>query len=199
MTDIPVNLAVEDELSEAVLRRILADSGRPYVVCTCYRRGGFGFLRSNIAKFNQASRVMPYIVLTDLDLAQCPPTLIRDWLNQPRNPGLLLRVAVREVEAWLLADPLGLAAFLGVAPPVVPRDVESLPDAKQSLINVARRSRRRELRQSIVPPPGSTRTQGPNYNGALLPFVQQQWNIAEARRNADSLERAVRAARSLLA
>jgi hypothetical protein len=195
MPDIAINLAVEDELSEVVARRILEYTQRPYVVCACYRRGGYGYLKDRINSFNEAARIVPFVVLTDLDKAECAPALIREWLSHPRHPNLLLRVAVPEVEAWLLADGPGLAQFLGVAPAIVPSNVESLPDAKNTLIALARRSRRRDLRDSIVPPPGSSRTQGPDYNGALSLFVQQ-WDIGEAMQHAPSLQRTVSIARS---
>lgn len=195
MSPIFINLAVEDELSEAVLRRILAYTERPFSVAACYRRGGYGYLKERINGFNQAARATPYLVLTDLDRVECPPLLIREWFSHPKHPNLLFRVAVREVEAWLLADGTGVAHFFGVAESLIPRNVEALADPKQALINLARRSRRKMLREAIVPPPGSTRQQGPDYNGALFPFVQQ-WNIDEAMQNSLSLKRTVNGMRS---
>lgn len=196
MSQIPVNLAVEDTLSEAVLRRVLEYTARPFYVAACYRKGGYGYLKNHIHGFNHAAQGMPYLVLTDLDQAECPPQLIREWLTHPRHPSLLLRVAVREVEAWLLADRSGMAQFFNIAESLTPRDVELLPDPKQTLIDLARKSRRRALREAIAPPSGSTSTQGPDYNGALLPFVQAKWNIGEAMQNSASLKRTVNVMRS---
>jgi len=76
---IPINLAVEDELTEHVIRVLLKATGRPYSVGTVYRRGGFGYLKQKILAFNQASRISPYLVVTDLDKAECPPDLIENW------------------------------------------------------------------------------------------------------------------------
>jgi hypothetical protein len=45
---IPINLAVEDPLSEAVLRTILHQSNRRYIVGNCYSKNGFGYLKKNI-------------------------------------------------------------------------------------------------------------------------------------------------------
>lgn len=191
-----VNLAVEDSLSEAVLRRLLDYTARPFCVAACYRKGGYGYLKSHIHGFNHAAQGMPYLILTDLDQTECPPQLIREWLTHPRRPNLLLRVAVREVEAWLLADRSGVAQFFNIAESLTPRAVELLPDPKQTLIALARRSRRRTLRAAIAPPAGSTRTQGPDYNGALLPFVQTKWNIDAAIPNATSLTRTVNVLRA---
>ena len=102
--NIPVNLATEDELSEAVLRRLLDHADRGYAIGTAYGRRGFGYLRRTITGWNRAAQFVPFIVLTDLDRRPCPTELIEDWLREARHPNLLLRVAVREVEAWLLAD-----------------------------------------------------------------------------------------------
>ena len=45
---IPINLAVEDSLSEIVLRVVLQQSGRHYAVGTCFRHYGFGYLRKRV-------------------------------------------------------------------------------------------------------------------------------------------------------
>ena len=77
---IPILLAVEDDLSEAVLRKILTQSNRPYAVGTCYNHGGYGYIRKLIQGLNNAARGTPFLVLTDLDRVQCPPELITAWL-----------------------------------------------------------------------------------------------------------------------
>ena len=117
---IPVHLATEDELSEAVLRRLLASANRGYAIGAAYGRGGFGYLRRTIPGWNRAARTAPFVVLTDLDRCPCPPDLIGDWLKEPRHPNLMLRVAVREVESWLLAGRLNLAQYLYVAEKWIP-------------------------------------------------------------------------------
>ena len=130
-TPIPIQLAVEDDLSEAVLRKILSTSSRPYAVGTCYLGRGFGYLRKTIHGFNNAAKGTPFLVLTDLDQAECPPELIRTWLQAPIHSNLLFRVAVREVEAWLLADQAGLARFLGIRRALVPQSVDAIPDPRR--------------------------------------------------------------------
>jgi hypothetical protein len=42
---IPINIATEDELSEAVLLELLAHVNREYVVGVAYRRFGNGYLK----------------------------------------------------------------------------------------------------------------------------------------------------------
>ena len=187
---IPINLAVEDDLSEAVLRRILQTR---YDVGVCYKRGGFGYLKKTIRGFNNASKGMPHIVLTDLDRGGCAPALIKEWLSVPIHHNLLFRVAVREVESWVLADRDRFAKFLGIRKTLVPVNVDAIDDPKKCLINLARNSRKRNLREDIVPTEGSTAKQGPDYNGRLKSFVEEFWNPYEAMHNSPSLRRTIRA------
>lgn len=189
---IPINLAVEDELSEMVLRRLITESGREYCPGKCHRRGGFGYLKNRINAFNGAAKKgIPFIVLTDLDQAECAPSLIHKWLKQPPHPNLMFRVAVREVEAWLLASRVQFAKFLGISENAIPHPVDQLRDPKQTLLQLAKKSRKRRLREAIVPAENSTATIGPDYNGALGEFVRTTWDIAEARIHSESLRRTV--------
>jgi hypothetical protein len=188
---IPINLAVEDDLSEIVLRTINAKSGREYHIGTAYGRTGFGYLRKTVAGWNAAARGIPFALLTDLDKYQCLADLINDWLKAPRHTNLLFRVAVREVEAWLLADPVNLSRYLSVPSARVPAICEQIPDPKEALVNLARRSRSGDIKSRIVPRSGSTAKQGPDYNGCLATFVQSSWNIDTACANSNSLKRTV--------
>ena len=76
MGDIFINLAVEDELSEVVLRKVLRETKRPFVVGTCFRKRGFGYLKSKLSGFNNACKGTPFLILTDLDRKPCPQLLI---------------------------------------------------------------------------------------------------------------------------
>jgi hypothetical protein len=188
MSVVPVNLATEDELSEVVLLRILTRIKR-YAVGTAYRRGGYGYLRKTMGGWNHAARGVPFIVLTDLDNCECPSRLLEDWLGVPRHPNLLFRVAVHEVEAWLLADRANFSRFLVVAQELVPINSDCLADPKATLVNLARRSRSKAIRDRIVPKQGSTAKQGPDYNACLGSFVRDNWDIDAARAVSLSLAR----------
>lgn len=188
---IPVNLATEDELSEVVLRRLLDHSNREYAVGTAYGRRGFGYLRRTIKGWNRAAAYVPFIVLTDLDQRLCPIELIGDWLDETIHPNLLLRVAVREVEAWLLADRPNLARYLRVPAKSIPIAPDELEDPKAALVELARRSGSGLMRDGIVPKRGSTAKQGPDYNACLSEFVRTGWSIDEAAAHSASLRRTV--------
>jgi hypothetical protein len=180
---------MEDAVSEAVIRRALNENGQVYASATIYNRGGNGYLKRTIRGFNNAAKGTPFLVLTDLDKYECPATLIDDWLEVSRHPNLLLRVAVVEIEAWLLADRTGIAEFLGVSPNLVPENIDTLADPKATLVNLACKSRKRDIKRDICPGSNSTRKVGPNYNAQLVGFVQSNWDLRQARTKSESLNR----------
>ncbi len=190
---VPIQLAVEDELSEKVVRSMLRQSGREYCVGNCFHHAGFGYLKKTVEGFNNAARGTPFIVLTDLDDAKCAPALLTEWLRVPKHNNLVFRVAVREVEAWILADCAGFASFLGIKREKIPETPDKLDDPKAALIQLAGRSRRTHLRAAIVPRRGSTAKIGPGYNVTLGHFVESRWNVRAAMKASPSLRRAFKA------
>lgn len=186
---IPINIVVEDHLSEIVVRKLLDWSGRSYTIGITLNRGGKGYIKKNIKGFNNASQGTPFFVLTDLDMFDCAPALITQWLPVKQNPNLIFRIAVKEVEAWLLGDRVGLAKFLKISYDDIPQDVEKIQDPKQFIISLARKSKSSEIRKDIVPSSKSLRVQGPNYNGRLSEFVINFWDPDQASSLSDSLMR----------
>jgi len=191
MKEIYLTLAVEDVLSEVVTRKLIEQTQKNYRVTQCLRKGGFGYLKSKINAFNKAATGLPFFVLTDQDSAnECPPDKIENWLKQPRNPNLIFRIAVMEVESWVMADRKAFARFLSIPLTRIPRDTDSIPDPKEFLISLARKSRSSRLRADLVPPRGATSKQGPDYNNQLTRFVMGNWDAHAARNNSKSLNRA---------
>ncbi len=188
---IPINLAVEDSLTESLALKLLGSFDVRYATRTIYNRGGNSYLRGAINSFNNAAKGIPFLVGTDLDQYECPQALIYDWLRTPKHPNLLIRVAVREAEAWVLADREGFASFLGIRSVLIPSDVEALPNPKEHLIALARTSKRKNLRDDICPRTGTTSRIGPNYNGQLGRFVSTIWDPENAKLNSNSLKRTI--------
>lgn len=182
-------IAVEDELSGAVMSRLISFSGRNFTINRIFNARGNVRLKDGMIKFRAASRVLPHIVLTDLDRCPCPPELIDNWNANQLPPQLLFRIAVREVEAWLMADRAGIAEFLHIDVSKVPHAPEAEEDPKRTLINLARKSRKRRLSQEIVPEAGSAAKIGPLYNTHFVDFVDSRWNIEQACLCAPSLDR----------
>ena len=98
-----VALATEDELSEAVGKRLLIDAGYNLSPSPFLRRNGFGYLRSKMDSWCEMANRKPVVLLTDLDNTVCPAELRENWLGTRKTPkNLIIRVAVREIESWLL-------------------------------------------------------------------------------------------------
>lgn len=189
---VQIRMAVEDALSEAVLRRALAFRSVKYDVGAVYGRTGFGYLKKQAGAFNNAAKACPFLLLTDLDQHNCPPELVNTWLSgKPKHDSFLFRVAVREVESWLLGDMVHLTSFLHVKSAHAIRVPETLPDPKQALLKLALRSRVRQMREALVwhDERSGKLFQGPDYNGTLAHFVENQWHIPTARKVCPSLDR----------
>jgi hypothetical protein len=59
------------------------------------------------------------------------------------------------------------------------------------LVDIARHSRSRGIRERIVPKARSTARQGPDYNACLGEFVRRDWDIEASCVTCASLRRAV--------
>jgi hypothetical protein len=185
-------LVAEDELSMAVLRRLLADTGRDFGVTNAIITRGVDVIRMRVPVYLNACRAVPHIVLVDLDRAPCAGDLIDGWGLARAPESLMFRVVVRTVEAWLLADAEGLAEQLQVACVKVPAKPELLEQPKQALVNLARASRKHRIRDEIAPGPDSRSKVGPYYNARLCDFVSQRWSPRRAAEQAPSLAKAMR-------
>lgn len=147
-------LAIEDVLSEAVARKMVASFRADVEVSTVIGRRGNTYLQGKARELNRTARTQPVMLIIDLDSPQnCPPALIAEWLGAQPQPHLLFRIAVMEVESWVLADRERIAAALAIPEHRVPLHTDSIGDPKQFLINLARRSRIRDVREDLVPAP----------------------------------------------
>jgi hypothetical protein len=185
--------AVEGPVDEAVVRRLILFAGaKPGPI---YGKNGKDYIQKHLKGYNKAARYRPWVVLVDLDHdANCAPPFRVQWL--PRTaPNMCFRVAVREVESWLLADREHLAHFLSVSVSRIPANPDAVDEPKSLMVNLARHSRRREIREDMVPRPESGRNVGPAYASRLIEFVEDVasgWRPDVAARSSDSLKRCLR-------
>ena len=119
---VAVRIAVEGNLDEAVAERLITlCGGQPGKVSP---KQGRPYVLEHIGGYNEGARYGGiWFVLVDLDLKpDCAPELVAEALPEPAD-GMCFRVAVREVEAWLLADRAGFAKWAGVRASLIPLDV----------------------------------------------------------------------------
>ncbi len=152
-----------------------------------------GKIRFNarIDSYNQAARVGGWFAMrdSDRDAGDCAARLRGSLLSQTQSDGLCLRLAVRTIEAWLLADAERFAEVFGVSRARIPLYPESLADPKRSLVDLCRLSRRRDVRFAVVPPNG-IKGLGPEYTNFVGSFAGTQWRPDVAALSAPSLARA---------
>jgi hypothetical protein len=195
MTPQPITLVYEDILSYEVLFQLIDHLKPKFQIADKLLGNGFGYIKRLIKGFNHAAKVHPYLILTDLDHNECPVRLLTSWLPEPKHPNLIFRVAIREVESWILADRLGFAEFLGLPQARIPARPELLKDPKKTLVALAARSPKKGLRRDLCPRPGSTAHVGRYFNPRLVAFVRSKWCLERACRRSPSLARALRCLR----
>ncbi len=155
---------------------------------------GCGSIFARLDKYNEISKNVnsPVIVFIDLDNTPCAPRLLADHPihnMQPPNK-FQIRVAVREVESWLLADKQGMETYFGIPQNAITHDPEALPNPKQALLNLIKEKARAEFKREMLPK-GKAKI-GSKYNKHLTDFINTAWDSTRACANADSLDRAIK-------
>lgn len=197
--EVIISAAVEGDIDQSVVQRLIQHAGA--VLGPTYGKNGKQSLRKNINGYNNAARHSPWIILVDLDHdADCAPALRQQWIVDP-SPFLCFRVAVREIESWLLADRENLSKFLGLSEQRIPRNPETVENPKEVMVNLARISRLKAIREDMVPRPGSGRMVAPAYSSRLIEFVTGQrdpWRPEIAAHVSDSLNRCLSCLRRII-
>jgi hypothetical protein len=204
MTDVYCFAFVEDTPSAAVADRLIAARNARLEHRLVFQKGfpavmrGFGAIKSKCRTFlNMAKAGNHTFVLTDLDKAECPCALIRDWFAIPREipvdlpPQCIFRVAVREVESWILADHEAWADYIKIPGDNFSKTPDQLEDLKQHLLTVIRRKGKKKIHQEMLPK-GAAHI-GPLYNEVLCEFINTSWQPERAAENSPSLDRALKA------
>jgi hypothetical protein len=195
-----ISSAVEGLVDEAVVKRLILESGgKPGPV---FGKNGKSHLKKQINGFNQAARLSPWLILLDLNHEfDCAPPLKSDWLPRP-SPLMCFRVAVREVEAWLLADRKRFASFFQIPLSIIPTDPESIDNPKELVVGLAGKSGNRAIRDDMIPRLSSGRSVGPGYISRLIEFVfdaRKGWRPQHAACSSDSLKRCLNRLQELAA
>lgn len=186
---------MEGFLEEPVADRLLEYCGHDKGIV--FGRRGFGYILTKAHEFEPMTRSgCGVLVLTDFrdSGTACPPLALHKYLLKHRpksSPDFLFRFAEAELESWLLADREAIASFLKIALKAVPAepDKESVP--KRTVINLARRSRRTDIKNALVPPENFGGMVGPDYVPTMTDFVRNHWRPDEAAKNSPSLNRCI--------
>ena len=191
----------EDDVTLAVIRRVLAYCSDDYeIIQNLPARGGQ--VKSKISEFNKLSETHPVVLLIDLDNDDCAPLLIKK-LVKDKNKDFIFNIAVDEAEAWLMADRKGFASYFRIKTEDMPFARQTKQGGKKLLTEMyfnykssmylthelIKKSKNSEYIQQLTPKKNAAK--GPEYNSCMLPFIQNAWNIDDARQNSDSLNRMI--------
>lgn len=149
------------------------------------------------AFLNMAQGGLNTFVITDLDTTVCAGELIRKWFSIPDDDPVLLpdeilfRIAVREIESWILADRQAWSEHIGIPVANFARSPDQLNDPKQHLLNVIRNKGRKKIHREMLPIQSAHI--GPRYNDVLNEFIIDSWNPSRAADRSPSLKRAIQA------
>lgn len=190
-----ITLAAEGVVDIEAAARLCEHAG--HSVHKKFPHRGKGSLNPRLPGYNNAARLSPWLVLRDLDKdAECAPTLVNELLPARSNL-MLLRVAVRALEAWLLADTVSFASFFQVRETSIPIEPDALPNPKQAVLDLIRRSAAKSVRDAMLPRERTSATVGPGYSAKLIEFIGNHWRIESAAENSPSLRKCVEALTSL--
>ena len=183
----PITLAVEGATDVVVAKRLLQEAGlEPGVE---YVTNGKGALDQRLAGYNHAARFSCWLVLRDLDRdADCAPTLARRLLPKQATH-MRLHVAVHAIESWLMADSEAISRYLSVTQASVPMSPDAIEDPKRALLELARRSTKRVVREAMLPSEGTSARVGPGFSSFMIEFATTRWRPPVAASKSESLER----------
>lgn len=137
----------------------------------------------------QARNYQPVLCIADTD-GKCVKELLANWLPKTLPRTFCLRLAVTEAESWLIADRESLSNYFDIPEKHISRTPDEEPDPKRHLLNLARKSKIRDLRLEIVSQTDFSK-QGNGYNPHLCHFVKTYWSAQRAANNSPSLSRAL--------
>ncbi|WP_024667185.1 hypothetical protein [Pseudomonas syringae] len=175
------------DLAIAIVRQVCPGSSIANQICA----GGFGPFKDKITALNSIATRMPVLMLADGDQDNCVVKQRNSWMPARAHENLILRLAVREAESWVLADHEGFSQFAELSAAALPPLPDEIRDPKEALIGLIGRSKRRILRDEMLPNKQARAKTGLGYNLHLTGFVKEQWCAQRASERSPSLARSI--------
>ena len=189
-------IATEDKLSAAVATRLIKKFTH-FEIQQTFITNGNTKLRANLKSYFEIGKRQPFLLLTDLDQNTCALELVSNWkksVNVEAPEHFMFRVAVRAIEAWLLADHAAMTELLKHKK--IPEDPDNLENPKRELLHLAKHAPR-SVRENLLVKKGVIASQGLGYNAELIDFVYKKWCPLRAATRPESLHRACKSLQRL--
>ena len=177
---------VEGHLEARLLAVLWRQLGKHETRLVVRNAGGSPFWK-HAKRYNEAGKFQTVIGLGDLEQSACAEVALAQ-LENPLSVGFKLRLAVRMIESWLMADRESFAEHLGLRVSQVPAQPDLIAHPKLKVVELARQSRKRSVRQALVP--AGAGAVGAEYMPFMAGFVDSHWQQLRARVRSPSLERA---------
>ena len=127
-----------------------------------------------------------------------------------QNKDFIFNIAIDEAEAWLMADKVGFAKYFGVPQQLIPdstmqkmggmKQVQELNFPIKSSLQLTHKimpsSTNAEFREQMAAQGSAAK--GKEYNPAIVPFIDNVWNVTAAAANSDSLRRMIKRLNNLI-
>lgn len=197
-SSIYINIAVEGVTDEVLLKKVIREFPELHIMQSLGLRG-IEHLKKKLNDYNQAAQQFPFICLVDLDANPCPVDYLGELLPENPHADFLLRIAVKTLVAWIIADRKMFAAFVNAPENKLPSNPENEVNLKQTIVKLVRRYGNKELKRDMVPAKGSSGVVGNAYTTQIIRFIETQWRLEVAKTNAPSLQRACHAFERLIA
>lgn len=175
----------------ALAVRVIAESFG-IAVYAQYDTGGKNRLDERLPAYLKAADHSYWLISRDLDQdAECAPQFVQQR-EIIVGPNCYLLIAVRSVEAWLLADRDNFSAFLSVPKSKLAASPEGLEHPKTHVAQLALTSRRGDVRRRMAGRPADGAAIGAEYGAAIYEFIRSHWDFrsAAASGRSPSLSRA---------
>ena len=182
-------VVAEGKIDTLVVKKIFIETDiKLRVSYSCQGKPDF---KRKIKNYNNAAQHLPFFALCDLDRDECAPSTRSEMLSNISSL-MCFRIAVRAIEAWLMADREAFAESFSVVQARIPREPDIIDNPKTELINIARKSGRAKIREGIPPSPEGGRRVGSEYTIIMTEFINSHWSPKRACKNSDSLASAWR-------
>lgn len=174
-------------LGERIIGNVLPDWR---LADTTINAGGITKLIPNASRYaEQAQHVQSVFCLADTD-GKCPVELISKWRPLHASRNFVFRLAVTEIESWILADRVGFSSYFQISANKIPANVDTVADPKSLVLSLVAKSKKRLFRDEVVSMTDFNK-RGSGYNIHLKSFVKTKWSLENARDHSISLRRAI--------
>jgi hypothetical protein len=183
-----VGYAVEGLCDAPVAHRLIELVGR--VPRKIHDSGGSSAIDVRLKRWGQSSNYFPMLVVRDWDVSdkcECIPELLSKVVPEGSPVSVAVRIPVRAMEAWLIADRDAAARYFGTS---LPRDPDGLSNPKLALVHACRKSPA-HIARKMVPSGSSGSRFGPQYVATVLRFATEHWDPERARKHSPSLDRTI--------